>query len=619
MATHLPARRRSKTAAVATPARRPRAAPVLATVPPAPPADEEVDAHGFPIDRLVHAWQAQFTGGLSPAALQQAFSDWGIHLANAPGKQAELLRKAMRKWLRYLDYINRARVDSAAAPAIEPLPGDRRFLGADWQRQPFPLIWQGFLFTQQWWHNATTDIRGVDPRHAEVVHFAMRQILDALSPANFLPTNPEVLRVTAEQAGQNLWRGCQNWIEDAERVLLGRPPVGADAFQVGRDVAITPGKVVYRNRLIELIQYSPMTTTARPEPVLIVPAWIMKYYILDLSPANSLVRYLVDRGHTVFMVSWKNPTATDRDLSMDDYLEFGPLKALEAVRAIVPGAPKVHAAGYCLGGTLLAIAAAKLARAGDDVLKSVTLFAAQTDFTEAGELMLFINQSQVAWLEDMMWDQGFLDTHQMSGAFQLLRSQDLIWSSMVREYLLGERTPMTDLMAWNADATRMPYHMHAEYLQKLFLENDLAEGRFQARGELVSLADIKVPIFAVSTTRDHIAPWRSVYKINWLTQSDVTFVLASGGHNAGIVSEPQANGAGPQRQYRIGTIAHGDYHVDPDTWFNHAKQHDGSWWPAWGAWLEAWSGDPGPLPAMGAAEAGFPPLADAPGSYVLAR
>lgn len=584
-----------------------------------PAHEEDENVHGFPLDRLIHAWQGQLTGGLSPAALLEAYADWAIHLLNQPGKQADLVRKAARKWLRFTDYATRAVVSPDARPAIEPLPGDRRFLGPDWQALPYSLWWQGFLFTQQWWHNATTGIRGVSPRHANIVHFAARQLLDAASPSNFPLTNPEVLRVTAESGGRNLWQGWQNWVEDAERAALGQRPFGAEKFQVGRDVAVTPGKVVYRNRLIELIQYAPTTPTVHVEPILIVPAWIMKYYILDLSPANSLVRYLIERGHTVFMISWKNPTERDRDFGMDDYLTLGPLKALEVVRTIVPGAPKVHAVGYCLGGTLLSIAAARLARACNECLKTITLFAAQTDFTEAGELMLFINDSQVAWLEDMMWDQGYLDTRQMAGTFQLLRSNDLVWSTMVRQYLLGERAPMSDLMAWNADATRMPQRMHSEYLRNLFLENDLAAGRYRAEGELVSLADIKVPIFAVSTTRDHIAPWKSVYKVTWLTGSEVTFVLASGGHNAGIVSPPRALIPGANhREYRIGTIGKGDWHLDPDAWLARATHHNGSWWPAWAKWIDAWSGDRVSPPSVGSPETGYPLLDEAPGSYVRA-
>jgi polyhydroxyalkanoate synthase len=297
--------------------------------------------------------------------------------------------------------------------------------------------------------------------------FGTRQWLDVFSPSNNLFGNPEVVERTASETGMNLVRGAQNFVEDWERLAAGRKPVGTEAFRVGHDVAVTAGKVVYRNRLMELIQYSPVNADVRPEPVLIVPAWIMKYYILDLSPRNSLVKYLTEQGYTVFMISWKNPAPGDRDLSMEDYRTLGVIAALDAVSAVVPGR-KVHAVGYCIGGTLLAIAAAAMARDGDDRLKSLTFFAAQTDFTEAGELKLFINESQLAFLEDVMWEQGFLDSRQMAGTFQMLRSNDLIWSRMVRTYLRDEREAMTDLNAWNADATRMPYRQHAEYLRRLF-------------------------------------------------------------------------------------------------------------------------------------------------------
>jgi polyhydroxyalkanoate synthase len=377
-------------------------------------------------------------------------------------------------------------------------------------------------------------------------------------------------------------------------------------------VAVTPGKVVYRNRLIELIQYAPATESVQAEPVLIVPAWIMKYYILDLSPQNSLVKFLVGRGHTVFMISWKNPGPEDRDLGLEDYRTLGVGEALAAVSAIVPGR-KAHAVGYCLGGTLLSIAAAAMARDGDDRLQTLTLLAAETDFTEAGELMLFIDETEVTFLEDMMWEQGFLDAAQMAGAFQLLRSNDLIWSRMVREYLLGERDVTIDLMAWNADATRMPARMQSEYLRKLFLHNDLAEGRYEAGGRPVSLRDIRVPVFAVSTVKDHVAPWRSVFKIHLLTETDITFVLTTGGHNAGIVSEPGHS----RRSYQIASHGEGDRHPDPDTWQAIAPKQEGSWWPAWQAWLQSHSSGPAAPPPLGAADAGYPPLADAPGTYVL--
>ena len=311
-------------------------------------------------------------------------------------------------------------------------------------------------------------------------------------------------------------RGAQNFLEDWERRMGHRPPVGAEAFEVGRNVAITPGKVVYRNRLIELIQYAPTTGKVRPEPVLVVPAWIMKYYILDLSPANSMVKYLTDQGFTVFMISWKNPGPEDRDLRFDDYRSLGVMASLDALAAIVPGR-KVHAVGYCIGGTLLAIAAAAMARDGDTRLATTTFFAAQTDFTEAGELMLFINDSQLAFLEDTMWEQGFLESGQMAGAFQMLRSNDLIWSRMVREYLMGERAPMTDLMAWNSDATRMPYRMHVGVPARSVPRQRPRRGPVPGRrARPVALSDIRTPSFAVGTETDHVAPWRSVYKLHLL-------------------------------------------------------------------------------------------------------
>jgi polyhydroxyalkanoate synthase len=285
------------------------------------------------------------------------------------------------------------------------------------------------------------------------------------------------------------------------------------------------------------------------------------------------------------------------------------MAAVDAIGAIVPER-KIHATGYCIGGTLLSIAAAAMARDGDERLQSITLFAAQTDFTEAGELMLFINDSQLAFLEDMMWEQGFLDTKQMAGAFQLLRSSDLVWSRLVRDYFMGERAPMSDLMAWNADATRMPYRMHADYLRQLFLNNDLAEGRYRCAGHPVALTDIGAPIFAVGTDRDHVAPWRSTHKIHLLTDTDVTFLLATGGHNAGIVSEPGHD----HRSFQVMTKKHGDHYIDPDSWLAQAPRQDGSWWPQWTAWLAAQSGEPVAPPSMGATD--YPPLADAPGSYV---
>ncbi len=613
-----------------TPPRAPalmEASPVIAKVPSGqrPPARESlasqidsrdsfaVTALSDIIDRSLHATVARFTAGLSPAALAHAYFDWATHLAFSPGKRWQLVDKATRKAVRFANYASRGAPLGHKAPwCIEPLPQDKRFASEDWQKWPYNFIQQAFLLNQQWWHNATTGIRGVTKQHENMVEFGSRQILDMFSPSNFALTNPEILRYTLSNGGMNLGTGLQNLAEDWERTISGKKPVGTENFVVGRDVAVTPGKVIYRNRLIELIQYAPATDKVRPEPVLIVPAWIMKYYILDLSPENSLVKYLTQQGFTVFMISWRNPGPEDRDLDIEDYRTLGVVAALDAVGATVLD-QKLHAVGYCLGGTLLSIAAAAMARDGDDRLKSLTLLAAQTDFTEAGELMLFINEGQLAFLDDMMWEQGFLDTRQMAGAFQMLRSNDLVWSYMVRSYFMGEREPMTDLMAWNADATRMAYRMHSEYLRHLFLDNDLAEGRFEAGGKPVALTDIRAPVFAVGTERDHVAPWRSTYKIQLLTDTEVAYLLTTGGHNAGIVSEPGHDG----RSFQVMTKKTDDRYVDPETWLAQAPRKEGSWWPEWVAWLNARSGDPIPPPFMGAAAAGYAPLGDAPGTYVL--
>jgi len=564
------------------------------------------------IDRMTHALVGRTTAAISPAAVALAYLDWAVHLASAPGKQMELVQKALRKAVRFAIYAARSAAEPGCPGCIEPLPQDRRFSGEAWQQPPFNFIYQSFLLTQQWWYNATTGIRGVAPHSERAVEFIVRQLLDLVAPSNFLPANPELLRATAEQGGANLVRGWVNLIEDWERAIAGRKPIGVDDYVVGRSVAATSGKVVHRNRLMELIQYAPTTPKVHAEPVLILPAWIMKYYILDLSQQNSLVKHLIDHGHTVFMVSWKNPDAEDRDLGMDDYLRLGVMEAFQAVSTIVPQR-KVHAVGYCLGGTLTAIAAAAMARDGNQRLASLTLLAAQTDFTQAGELMLFIDESQVSFLEDVMWEQGFLDTRQMAGAFQLLRSNDLIWSRMLKQYLFGLREPMSDLMAWNADATRMPYRMHSEYLRQLFLRNDLAEGRYRVGNRPVALTDIRAPIFAVGTTRDHVAPWRSTYKIHLLTDTDITYVLTTGGHNAGIVSEPGHDG----RSFQMATKRATDRYEDPDAWQAATPLRQGSWWPAWQEWLAMHSGDKVRPPGLGSPDRGYPCLADAPGGFVL--
>jgi polyhydroxyalkanoate synthase len=399
-------------------------------------------------------------------------------------------------------------------------------------------------------------------------------------------------------------------------VLTHGSPKDAEKFAPGTAVALTPGRVVYRNALIELIQYAPATPTVYPEPVLVVPSWIMKYYILDLSPHNSLVKYLVGRGHTVFMISWRNPGPDDRELSMDDYASLGVDAAVQAVRRAQPGR-RLHAMGYCLGGTLLAIAAAAMARDGRSPLATMSLLAAQTDFEEPGELGLFIDESQIAFLEDVMAEHGTLDGRQMAGAFALINSKDLVWSKLVHEYLMGAQTPLTDLRAWNADATRMPARMHGEYLRRLYLHNDLAEGRYPVGDRPVALRDIRVPTYVVATERDHVSPWRSVYKIHLLSEAELRFVLTSGGHNVGIVNPPSGPGASAAATYRVADRrAHARY-ADPQAWFDTAAVHDGSWWPDWAAWLAARSGRrSAPLPLGGRGAKRLAVLDNAPGRYV---
>ncbi|KAB2942358.1 MAG: alpha/beta fold hydrolase [Hyphomicrobium sp.] len=563
------------------------------------------------VDRSVHFLVSRFTLGLSPAALLEAYFDWIIHLLAAPGKRSQLVHKALRKWLRFLHY-SAAVASNPNCPecCIEPLPQDKRFRDEAWKSWPYNLISQAFLLQQQWWHNATVGVRGVTCQHEQQVEFATRQLLDMFSPSNFILTNPEVLHKTQADFGMNLMRGYWNFVEDWERASNGRPPVGLENFKVGENLATTAGEVIYRNELIELIQYEPRCKRVKAEPVLIVPAWIMKYYILDLSARNSLVKYLLDQGFTVFIISWKNPTSDDRNLSLEDYRKLGVEAALGVIETIVPQR-KVHAVGYCLGGTLLAAVAAGLARDRRNHLATLTLLAAQVDFEEAGELTLFINEGQVSFLEDMMWEQGYLDARQMSGAFQLLRSNDLIWSRMVRDYLMGERQPLFDLMAWNADSTRMPYRMHSDYLRQLFLNNDLAEGRYLIDGRTAALTDIRAPVFAVATETDHVAPWRSVYKLNLLLDTDVTFLLTTGGHNAGIVSPP----GNESRAYRVASRTERDGYLDPESWYKAVLPQQGSWWPEWVKWLAARS--TGPTDAIAPGGGKLAPLCKAPGTYVL--
>ena len=555
-------------------------------------------------DRILHAWQSRFTGGRSPSTVALACLDWAAHAANAPFQTASLGQSAMQNWARLM------RIATSTENPIPPDPDDHRFTSHEWQRRPYNLLVQAVLLGEAWLETVVRSPSGVGPRNEKIVDFTMHQWLDMISPSSIPWLNPEVIKATRSSNGLNLVNGLTNFLHDLANQQSGAAPTGN--FVVGRDLAATSGEVVFRNELIELIQYAPVTGKAGAEPVLIVPAWIMKYYILDLSPSNSMIRFLVSQGHSVFAISWRNPGADMRDTSFDDYRSKGTMAAIGAVETICGGA-KIHAAGYCLGGTLLTITAAAMARDNDDRLASLSLFAAQTDFTEAGELQLFITEDQLSFLSDMMASQGYLDSSQMGGAFQMLHASDLIWSRAIRSYFLGEPQAPFDLMAWNADGTRLPARMHIEYLRSLYLHNDLVEGRFVVGGRPLALDDIKLPMFVVGTEADHIAPWRSVFKLHLLNDGELTFVLTSGGHNAGIVSEP----GHPHRHFRLHTRPAGGHTLGPDEWLQATPPQAGSWWVEWHKWIDKRTSAKVDPPPMGGP--GLMPLCDAPGTYVLER
>jgi polyhydroxyalkanoate synthase subunit PhaC len=562
------------------------------------------------LERQLRAQLAAVTGGFAPDDYLQAWWDWYLNLAQEPDKQLTLVQSAFEKALDTWQFAARAATGAPLAPQ-QRAPG---FTDPAWSAWPFNLYAKSYANWTSWLQEAVATRSGGSDRSAARLRFSAQQFLDAASPANFLHTNPELLNKTAAESGQNLVRGLKNWLEDAERALNGRRSSKPSKFEVGKDVAVTPGKVIFRNRLIELLQYSPQTQTVYAEPVLITPAWIMKYYILDLSPRNSLVRYLVEKGHTVFVISWKNPTSADRDLGLDDYVQLGFNDALDVVKRIVLDR-KVHAVGYCIGGTLLSIAAALLSGTGDARLASVGLFAALTDFSEPGELSVFISPSQLAMLEAVMNKSGVLESERMGAAFTMLRSRDLLWTPAVDTYLRGERAKPNDLMAWNQDGTRMPGRMHSEYLDRLYLKNELAQGKFSINNQPVDLKSLRMPMFVVGTETDHVAPWRAVYKARTLTRSaDYTFLLTSGGHNAGIVSGPSH----PRRRHRVLTWTNDTDTLTPEEWLKAAPSHPDSWWPVWQRWLAERS-DPQRQPARPIAAtqpAAGSILEDAPGRYV---
>lgn len=562
------------------------------------------------IDNELKAFLSGICKGMSPIEIIISCIDWSSHLAIAPGKQLQLAQSLIKKLLQLGIYTAAPLLDQKIDVSVSKL--ERRVSSENWQQWPFNVFAQAHQSSKDWWQEATSDVAGASRGHQELVKFAGELVLDMMSPANFLVTNPDIHKQIATTKGNNLILGLRQFIKDVDFILRKESPPLPDEFIPGQTVAITPGKIVFKNELIELIQYSPNTEEVGAEPVLFCPAWIMKFYILDLSPKNSMVKYLVDQGKTVFMISWKNPLPEDRDIGFEDYLTKGFFSALDVVNKIVPR-KKVNVAGYCIGGTLLLAGAAAMARDGDTRLQTISIFAAQCEFSEAGEIQRFISDSQLEFTDKYMWKKGLLGSDDMGGTFSALRASDLIYGNTVNRYLMGSEMAPNDLMAWNADGTRMPYRMHTEYLHKLFLHNELARNKLIIRGKPVSLADITVPIFALGTETDHVAPWKSVYKLQGLTNTELTFLLTSGGHNAGVISGPSH----PRRRYRMHTRIPGDKFMDADTWKESIELNQGSWWPAWNEWLDNKMTCTRKPPRIGSAGKGVKVIEAAPGSYVF--
>jgi polyhydroxyalkanoate synthase len=548
------------------------------------------------LDDSIHHHLAKSSMGISPIAIAIAMSDWLMHLSVSPGKQSMLMRKGL---MLTADLI--AKNWNLNSGESSPLVLDNRFDDPAWSNYPFSILKDIYMAHHDWW-GEIVHVDGVTKHHDELVRFYCKQILDALSPSNYSITNPEFFKLSYESLGKNWLDGFNSYMSD----LLAHPLAMSErinqnsqklAFEPGKDVAVTPGSVIYENDLIELIQYSPSTKEVFSIPLLIVPSCIMKYYILDLSPHNSMVKYLVDQGFTVFMISWKNPDANDRNVNFADYLKLGVIAALLEVKKITD-CDEVHAMGYCLGGTFLSVVASYLGHYQSADAKSIEnemresllslpklastiLLAAQTDFSDPGQLGLLIDEDQLKSLRIEMSRTGYLSGKQMAESFQFLNARDLVWAKNIKRYLFGSNESATDMTSWNADVTRLPESMHIEYLNKLFLNNELSMGYFQFEGHGVALMDIKSPLLVVGTERDTVSPWRSVYKIHLLTNVETTFILASGGHNAGIISEPGHH----KRSYQIHAVGKGHGWLDPSSYLERSDKKEGSWWPAMRDWL----------------------------------
>lgn len=500
-----------------------------------------------------------------------------------------------------------------ASPVIQPEKGDKRFKDETWEQNTvFDFIKQSYLLTARFMQESIQDLDSLDEKDARKIEFYTNQFADALAPTNFLLTNPAALKETLDSHGENLVNGLQNLLNDIERGKgkLKISMTDPEAFEVGGNLATTPGKVVYQNELMQLIQYAPSTDKVYKRPLLIIPPWINKFYILDLREKNSFIRWAVSQGHTVFVVSWVNPDERLADKTFEDYMLQGPFEALNAIERAT-GEKEVNAIGYCLGGTLLSATLAYMAAKEDKRIKSATFFTTMVDFEDAGELSIFIDDEQLAHIERMMQDRGYLDGSEMATTFNMLRANDLIWSFVVNNYLMGRQPFPFDLLYWNSDSTRMPAAMHSFYLRKMYQENKLREpGGIELLGEAIDLRNITIPTFILSTREDHIAPWEATYRATALYQGTNKFVLAGSGHIAGVINPP---GDKIKYGYWINT----KQPDAPDEWLANAKEHAGSWWPEWQKWISRKAG--AKVEARIPGEGGLKPLEDAPGSYVKMR
>ena len=552
--------------------------------------------------------------GSDPMKLGEAFMEMTSRMMADPG---QVLEAQLDLWQQYLTLWSNSTqrfMGKTTEPLIQPDRADKRFKDAAWNEiQVFDYLKQSYLLTAQWLQRTVHKVEGLDEKTARKVDFYTRQFVDAMAPSNFVLTNPEVLRTTIESNGENLVHGLQNMLGDLERGKgkLAIKMVDSDAFQVGKNVATSPGKVVYQNDLMQLLMYNPTTAEVHQRPIYLVPPWINKFYVVDLRPDNSMIRWLLDKGYTVFVVSWVNPDTTLAAKSFEDYMFEGIFDGLDAVEKAT-GQREVNAIGYCIGGTLMAAALAYMAEKKDNRIKSVTYFAAQVDFSEAGELEIFIDEDQLRALEESMSKKGYLEGTEMAATFNLLRANDLIWSFVVNNYLLGKEPFPFDLLYWNSDSTRMPARMHSYYLRNMYQRNLLVKpGALEIRGVPIDLRKIKVPVYLQASKEDHIAPYRSVYKATQIYAGPVRFVLAGSGHIAGVVNPPQAK----KYQHWLNETKSNPPNVDD--WIAGATEHRGSWWDDWDKWLAAKSGPK--VPARDPARLKTPALEDAPGSYVKVR